>query len=45
MLANNVGPDQTPHHVASDLGLQCLPINPLRISRKEWVNDIHSFTG
>ena len=22
MLANNVVPDQTPHHVASDLGLQ-----------------------
>ena len=23
-LANNVDPDQTPHYVASDLGLQCL---------------------
>ena len=24
MLANNVGPDQTPHDVASDLSLNCL---------------------
>ena len=24
LLANNVGPDQTPHDVASDLGLHCL---------------------
>ena len=31
---NNVDPDQMPHHVASDLGLHCLPdpftgFNPL----------------
>ena len=26
LLANNVGPDQMPHYVASDLGLHCLPI-------------------
>ena len=26
LLANNVDPDQTPHDVASDLGLQCLPM-------------------
>ena len=26
MLANNVDPDQTPHYVASDLGLHCLPM-------------------
>ena len=25
LLANNVDPDQTPHHVASDLSLHCLP--------------------
>ena len=24
LLANNAEPDQTPHDVASDLGLQCL---------------------
>ena len=26
LLANTVEPDQTPHYVASDLGLHCLPI-------------------
>ena len=26
MLSNIVDPDQTPHHVASDLGLHCLPM-------------------
>ena len=26
LLANTVDPDQTPHYVASDLGLHCLPI-------------------
>ena len=26
MLANNVDPDQMPHHVASDLVLQYLPL-------------------
>ena len=25
MLANRVEPDQTPHSVVSDMGLQCLP--------------------
>ena len=28
MLANNVGPDQTPHDVASNLGLHCLSNYP-----------------
>ena len=32
LLANNVDPDQTPH-VASDLGLHCLSITILRVSR------------
>ena len=26
LLANTVDPDQTPHYVASDLGLHCLPM-------------------
>ena len=26
LLANNVDADQMPHYVASDLGLQCLPM-------------------
>ena len=29
LLANNVDPDQMPHHVASDLGLHCLPMTLL----------------
>ena len=32
MLANNVDHDQTPHDVASDLGLHCLPMILLRVS-------------
>ena len=31
-------PDQTPRSVASDLGLHCLPITLLRVSRLQWVN-------
>ena len=27
--ANSVDPDQTPHSVASDLGLQCMPMSHL----------------
>ena len=37
LLANNVDPDQTPHNVASDRGLHCLPITCLRGSRQESV--------
>ena len=33
MLANSVGPDQMPHHVASDLGLHCFSMALLRVSR------------
>ena len=29
LLANTVDPDQMPHYVASDLGLQCLPMTLL----------------
>ena len=32
-LANNVEPDQTPHYVATDLGLHYLPIPLLLVSR------------
>ena len=31
LLANNVDPDQTPHYVASDLGLHCLRKTLLRV--------------
>ena len=33
MLANSVDPNQTPHDVASDLGLHVLPMTLLRVSR------------
>ena len=33
LLANNVDPDQMPHHVASDLGLHCLPMTLLWVSK------------
>ena len=32
-MANNVDPDQMPHNVASDLGLHCLSMTLLRVSR------------
>ena len=37
LFANSGDPDQTPHSVASDLGLHCLPITLLRVSRLQWV--------
>ena len=37
LLANNVDPDQMPHYVVSDLGLHCLPMTLLQVSRSEWV--------
>ena len=33
LLANNVGPDQMPHYVVSDLGLHCLRMTLFRVSR------------
>ena len=38
LFANTVDPDQTPHYVAPDLDLHCLPMILLRVSRLEWVN-------
>ena len=35
--ANSVDPDQMPHFVASDLGLHCLPIVLLGVSRLKLV--------
>ena len=37
LLANSGDPDQTPHSAASDLGLHCLPVTLLRVSRLQWV--------
>ena len=33
LSANNIDPDQTPHYVASDLGLHCFPVTLSRVSR------------
>ena len=38
LFANSGDPDQTPHSAASDLGLHCLPIILLRVSRLKWVH-------
>ena len=37
IFANSEDPDQTPHSAASDLGLHCLPITLLGISRLQWL--------
>ena len=36
--ANSVDPDQTPHYVASDLGLYCLQRFHLWDAKLKWVN-------
>ena len=38
-FANSEDPDQMPHSVASDLGLHCLPVTLLGVSRLQWVNN------
>ena len=38
VFANNEDPYQTSHYAASDLGLLCLPITILGVSRLQWVN-------
>ena len=35
LFANSVDPDQTPHYVASDLGLHCLPMTLFQVSLQE----------
>ena len=40
LFANIGDPDQTLHYVASDLGLHCLPITLLGVSRLQWVNSV-----
>ena len=36
LFAKSGDPDQTPHSAASDLGLHCLPITFLLVSRLQW---------
>ena len=38
LFANSGDPDQMLHSAASDLGLHCLPITLLAVSRLQWVN-------
>ena len=37
LFANSGDPDQTPRSAASDLGLHCLAITILGVSRLQWV--------
>ena len=37
LFANSEDPDQMPHSAMSDLGLHCLPITLLRVSRLQRV--------
>ena len=41
-FANSGGSDQPLHSAVSDLGLHCLPITLLGISRLQWVNPIQN---
>ena len=38
LFANSGDPDQMPHSAVSDLGLHCLPITLLGVSRLQCVN-------
>ena len=40
---NSVDPDQTPHSVASDLGLYCLLVSLLFDARFKWVKHLKAF--
>ena len=42
LFANSGDPDQTPRSAASDLGLHCLPITPLRVPRlQDGLNNVY----
>ena len=43
LFANSGDPDQMPRSAVSDLGLHCLPITLLQVSRLEWVNRLLLF--
>ena len=38
LFATSGDPDHMPHSAASDLGLHCLPVTLLGVSRLQWVN-------
>ena len=37
-FANSGAPDQMQHSAASDLGMHCLPVTILGVSRLQWAN-------
>ena len=43
LFANSGDPDQTPHSVAADLGLHCLPSTFLQVSILQWVKIFQKF--
>ena len=45
LFANSGDPDQTPRTVVYDLGLHCLPITVLGVSRLQWVNGLFIAKG
>ena len=45
LFANSGEPDQMPHSTASDLGLHCLPLTLLLVSRLQWVNRLKGFSS
>ena len=42
IFANSGDPDQTPHSVASDQGLHCLPITLLGVSRQQYIKEMNT---
>ena len=42
IFANIEDPDQTPRSAASDLGVDCLPVTILVVSRLQWVMPAHT---
>ena len=44
LFANSGDPDQTPRSAASDLGLHCLPVTLLGVSRLQWVKGYFIFS-
>ena len=44
LFANSEDPDQTPRSAAADLGLHCLPITLLGVSRLKWVKKVMQST-
>ena len=45
LFANSGDPDQMPHSAASDLGLHCLSITLLQVSRLQWVKESFKVFG